>query len=89
MPEAVSGGAMPEGGVPGGVMPGGAMVGGGVSGRDPALAVLAALASDVDEHAELTCFHEPWRDDAFLRQVRAVCGESRVQGKAGSTAAQC
>ncbi len=81
----VSGGVMPEGGVPGGVMPGGAVGGSGVSGGDPALAVLAALASDVDEHAEPPCLHDPWQDDAFLCQIRAVCGDSGVQGKAGLT----
>jgi hypothetical protein len=74
----------PAGGQSGAAGSGGAVVGSGVSGGDPALAVLAALASDVDEHAELPCLDDPWQDDAFLRQIRAVCADSRVQGKAGA-----
>jgi hypothetical protein len=53
---------------------------------DPALAALAALAADVDEHGGQPGPKETWREDTFVRQVRRACGENRVTRARGSAA---
>jgi len=77
---AVSGGGTPGAAESGGAGSGGAVIGSGLSGGDLALAVLAALAADVDEQPEPPCLHDRWQDDACLRQIRAVYADSTVQG---------
>ena len=56
------------------------------AGSDPALAALAALAVDVDEHGGLPSPRETWTGRRLVRQVRTACGENRDTRTQGSAA---